>query len=83
MHKESLSFSGGLLGLHFLDDFLELEGVQFAEIESEIHGLVAVLEGAEFCELNAMLVEFWMFLEMRLELGDLSVGLLASVDGTF
>lgn len=62
------SFSGGLLCLHLADDLLEFEGVELAEVESQVHCLVAVLECSEFGELNAVLVEFWMLLQVGLQL---------------
>ena len=81
-HIINESFCGGLSRLHFLDDFLQFKGVQFPKVQCQIHGFVAVFKCAELSELYAVFVQFWMLLEVCLQLRYLPICFLACVDGT-
>lgn len=53
---------------HFFYYLLQLSGIQLPQVQSQIHSLVAVLEGPKLSELDAMFIEFRMLFEVGFEL---------------
>jgi len=71
-----------LPGLHFLYNLFHLGRIHLPQQQSQVHRFGPKLKCAIVSQLNAMLIELGVLFEMRFELRDLSVNLLACEDGT-